>query len=185
MVIWISGITASGKTFLGKRLMNDLFQNEYNNVIHLDGDELRRRPGWVSGHSLEDRFKVLDMLVELIIEEQNKGKIVIVSTVSHLKKMRDYARERINNFNEIYLDCDALQCEKRDYKDFYKRAKLNSSTDAIYPGVTEKYQKSAMPELTLFTGIEDSELSAEKLLSFTLNKINDIKKSKSRRLKVK
>ena len=84
MVIWITGITASGKTFLGKSLMNDLIENNYTNVIHLDGDELRKRSGWIHGHSLQDRFKIIDLLIKLIIEEQYMGKIVIVSTVSHI-----------------------------------------------------------------------------------------------------
>ena len=173
MVIWITGITASGKTFLGKALFNGLREKGYDNIIHLDGDELRSRPGWVSGHSLEDRFNVLDMLVELIIEEQGKGKIVIVSTVSHVKKMRDYAREKIKDFNEVYLDCNAQMCEKRDYKGFYERAKSSAGTDAIYPGVTEKYEKSELPELILSTGIEGAEMSAKKLLNYTLNVINN------------
>ena len=43
MVIWITGITASGKTFLGKSLMNGLIEHNYTNAIHLDGDELRKR----------------------------------------------------------------------------------------------------------------------------------------------
>lgn len=176
MVIWITGITASGKTFLGKALANSLRENGYDNIIHLDGDELRSRPGWVSGHSLKDRFNVLEMLVKLIIEEQGQGKIVIVSTVSHIKKMRDYAREKIKDFNEVYLDCNAQMCEKRDYKGFYERAKLSAGTNSIYPGVTEEYEKSRRPELILSTGTEDSEQSAKKLLDYTLSAINNADK---------
>lgn len=171
MVFWITGITASGKTFLGKSLMNDLLENNYPNVIHLDGDELRKRPGWVQGHSLQDRFKVIDLLINLIIEEQNSGKIVIVSTVSHIKNMREIARKKISGFHEIYLDCSAEKCAQRDYKGFYKRAEQNNDADEIFPGVTEEYQVSENPELILNTGEEDSTQSAKKLLYYALTEL--------------
>ena len=171
MVIWITGITASGKTFLGKSLMNGLIEHNYTNVIHLDGDELRQRPGWVKGHSLQDRFKVIDLLINLIIKEQNTGKIVIVSTVSHIREMREIARNKISGFHEVYLNCSSDECAERDYKGFYKRAKQNTGTDEIFPGVTEEYQISENLELTLNTGQEDSSKSSEKLLSYTLTEL--------------
>ena len=177
MVIWITGITASGKTFLGKSLMNGLIENGYTNVIHLDGDELRKRSGWVQGHSLQDRFKIIELLIDLIIEEQNIGKIVVVSTVSHIKNMRELAREKIYGFHEVYLNCSAKKCASRDYKGFYKRAEQNTDIDEIFPGVTEEYQMSKRPELTLNTGEEDSTQSSEKLLSYTLI---ELKKSQLR-----
>ena len=168
LVIWITGITASGKTYLGKSLMNGLIENNYTNVIHLDGDELRKRSGWVQGHSLQDRFKVIGLLIKLINEEQNMGKIVIVSTVSHVKNMRELAREKIRGFHEVYLNCDAKICADRDYKGFYERAEKNNDIDEIFPGVTEEYQVSKSPELILNTGEEDPAKSSEKLLSYTL-----------------
>lgn len=174
MVLWITGITASGKTFLGKALMNGLIENGYTNVIHLDGDELRKRSGWVRGHSLQDRFKVIELLIDLIIDEQNLGKIVIVSTVSHVKTMRALARKKISSFHEVYLNCSAKKCADRDYKGFYKRAAQNTDLDEIFPGVTEEYQVSESPELTLNTGEEDSTISSEKLLSYT---VAELKKS--------
>lgn len=168
MVLWITGITASGKTFLGKALMNGLIENGYTNVIHLDGDELRKRSGWVQGHSLKDRFKIIELLIDLILEEQNQGKIVIVSTVSHVKNMRDLARKKISGFHEVYLNCSPQKCADRDYKGFYKRAEQNTDMDEIFPGVTEEYQVSKSPELTLNTGEEDSAKSSEKLISYTI-----------------
>tara|TARA_B100001093_G_scaffold512934_2_gene583804 strand:+ start:5950 stop:6483 length:534 start_codon:yes stop_codon:yes gene_type:complete len=168
MVVWITGITASGKTFLGKSLMSGLIENGYVNIIHLDGDELRKRSGWVQGHSLKDRFKIIELLIDLIIEEQNMGKIVIVSTVSHIKNMRELAREKIHGFHEVYLNCSSEKCAERDYKGFYERAEQNTDSDEIFPGVTEEYQVSENPELILNTGEEDSTKSSEKLLSYTL-----------------
>ena len=171
MVIWITGITASGKTFLGKSLMNGLIENNYTNVIHLDGDELRKRSGWVQGHSLQDRFKIIELLINLIIEKQNLGKIVIVSTVSHIKDMRELARKKISCFHEVYLNCSAEKCAERDYKGFYKRAEQNTDVDEIFPGVTEEYQVSKSPELILNTGEEDPAKSNEKLLRYILSEL--------------
>ncbi len=177
LVIWITGITASGKTFLGKSLMNGLIENNYTNVIHLDGDELRKRPGWVQGHSLQDRFKIIGLLINLIAEEQSMGKIVIVSTVSHIKSMRELAREKLSGFHEVYLNCSAEKCAARDYKGFYKRAEKNNDVDEIFPGVTEEYQVSKNPELTLNTGEENFTKSSETLLNYTLI---ELKKSQTK-----
>ena len=174
LVIWITGITASGKTFLGKSLMNGLINYNYTNVIHLDGDELRKRSGWIKGHSLQDRYKVIELLIDLIIEEQNMGKIVIVSTVSHIKDMRDLARGKISDFHEVYLNCSTKICSERDYKGFYKRAEKNTDFDEIFPGVSEEYQVSASPELTLNTGEENSNRSSEKLLNYTLSELKKL-----------
>ena len=48
MVIWITGITASGKTTLGKKLLKDLQDLGVKKVVHLDGDSLRKRNDWIS-----------------------------------------------------------------------------------------------------------------------------------------
>jgi len=171
MVIWITGITASGKTSLGNSLKEDLSKSGYDNVVHLDGDELRKRPDWISGHSIEDRFKILSLLVSLIVKEERKGNIVVVSTVSHIKKMRDYARERIDDFIEVYLNCSVQACELRDYKGFYKRAHDDVENSGVFPGVNVKYEESKDVELILFTGKESFEESSKKLLDFSLKRL--------------
>ena len=167
MVIWISGITASGKTALGEGLKAGLNEMGFNNVIHLDGDVLRKRVDWVHGHSLNDRLAVIPKLVDIILMEQSLGNNVIVSTVSHKKKMRDYAREMISNFHEVCLVCSLSVCEARDYKGFYERAKHASDyVDECFPGVSEQYEVNYSAELIIDTGAEELCDSINKLIKY-------------------
>ena len=172
MVFWLTGITASGKTSLGKDLLVRLNAMGLKNVVHFDGDELRKRPGWVKGHALKDRFRVLTMLIDLILEEFQKENIVIISTVSHKKEMRDYARSKIQNFNEIYLHCSSEICASRDYKGFYERAISDKTLEMFYVGVTEEYETSENPELIIHTGVESLEESSQKLINFSMDAIS-------------
>ncbi|MDC3245897.1 adenylyl-sulfate kinase [Candidatus Pseudothioglobus singularis] len=172
MVVWISGVTASGKTTLGVSLKEDIINFGYNQVVHLDGDVLRKRTGWIKGHSLSDRFEVLKLLVDLVLEEESNDNIVIVSTVSHKQAMRDYARKKIIDFHEVCLKCDPEICENRDYKGFYKRARHSSKTDkSCYPGVSEEYEVNENAELILNTGDKDIDVTKKLLTAYVFEQL--------------
>ena len=63
--IWISGVTASGKTTLGKILYQELKKGGINNIKFLDGEDLRKTQKRVYGHSLEERFKVIKNYIKI------------------------------------------------------------------------------------------------------------------------
>ncbi len=172
MVIWITGLTASGKTTLGKQLENNLRLLGKQNILRLDGDELRKRRNFRNSHSIEDRWFNLNLIVEIVLEESINYEIIIVSTVSHISNMRIHARKQITNFHEIYLSCDPDICEKRDFKNLYIRAKKNDLfKNEVFPGVTEPYQESKQPELILKTDTETVDQSLNVLISYCLSKL--------------
>ena len=148
--IWITGITASGKTTLGQTLYERLTETWNCPLEFLDADKLRKRLDKTYGHSMEDRLLVLKKIVEIAQEQNQTGTTVIVSTVSHKKAMRDYARAQIPRFMEVYLDCSPESCAARDYKGLYQLA-YGGEYD-LFPGVTEPYELSDAPELSLNTG---------------------------------
>jgi len=147
--IWITGITASGKTTLGRTLYERLTETRNCPLEFLDGDELRKGLDKTYGHSMKDRLLVLEKIVEIAQEKNQTGTAVIISTVSHKKAMRDYARAQIHRFMEVYLDCSPESCAARDYKGLYLRA-YEGEYD-LFPGVTEPYELSDAPDLTLNT----------------------------------
>ena len=148
--IWISGVTASGKTTLGKVLYRNLLDSGIDQLIHLDGDELRAKQQKVYGHSLEERMELIQKYIELIKEENNYGNLVIISTVSHRKEMRDSARSQLSNFMEVNLLCETKICSDRDYKNIYNR--IDENSNECLPGVTEPYMISENADLILDTG---------------------------------
>lgn len=168
MVIWITGITASGKTTIGVSLLTKLKENGISSIKHLDGDTLRKRNDWVVGHSITDRQIALKKIVEVCLEEKQTHEIVIVSTVSHLISMRNYARSKIQDFHEIFLDVDPVTCSKRDHKNLYEKAFKNMYT--CFPGVTEEYQKYDKYNLALDTGSDSVASCSDKLLNYVLKK---------------
>jgi len=148
LTIWISGISASGKTTLGTMLSNSLIELG-ENVTFFDGDTLRKKLKRNYGHNIKDRYEILNEYIEIILKEMNQNKIVIISTISHKKDMRVRARKKIFNFFEVILKCSSNTCAKRDYKNQYKKAYAGDYP--CFPGVTEKYEISDSPELIIDT----------------------------------
>lgn len=149
-VVWITGLSASGKTTLSRLLAEEL-KNTYNfnQVLLLDGEELRSCLKRRYGYSAEERFAVVREIVSYVRPHLEQGRIVVVATISHLREMRLYARERLQPFMEVFLDCPMEVCAARDYKGQYLPA-LKGETE-MFVGVTEPYESGARVELTLNT----------------------------------
>tara|TARA_Y100001970_G_C13998534_1_gene732083 strand:+ start:238 stop:783 length:546 start_codon:yes stop_codon:yes gene_type:complete len=169
--IWISGVTASGKTTLGKFLLDDLIKYGIKRIKFFDGDILRKRLNQNYGHSLEERYKVLEQYIDIVKKESNKGNIIIVSTVSHKSKMRELARNRLGNFMEINLKCSPQVCLERDFKGVY--SKLNINDKECLPGVTEPYEFSELADLILDTENNSIQNSRKILFSKTIEFLNN------------
>ena len=95
-VIFIIGLTASGKTTIGEILFDRLF-HENKNLIFYDGDVIRKKLKHNYGHSISDRYKVLNEYIDIIKKDIFNNKKVIISTVLHKQDMRVLVKEKINN----------------------------------------------------------------------------------------
>lgn len=164
--IWITGLSASGKSTLGQHLYKDLQEKGITNIELLDGEELRKRLDKAYGYSIEDRNAVIENLIRIARESNAKGNLVIVCTISHKKEIREKARAQIPNFVEVYLDCTVDVCAKRDYKDHYRRAQ--NGEYEMFVGITDPYEVSKNPELVINTAVNSVESSAQILLEHTL-----------------
>jgi adenylylsulfate kinase len=168
--IYITGISASGKSTLARRLLDDLGRRGIGNVRLLDGEEIRHRLlelGRNYGYSNEDRNAVALETASMALEHNQQGYITIVATIAHVRSTRDRVRERIPNFMEVYLVCPVEVCAKRDRKGHY--AKANAGLLDNFVGVTEPYQRSEQVELTLDTYRKNVEECSSILLRETLS----------------
>ena len=148
--VWITGITASGKTTLGQQLHQLVAEKiGREKVTFLDGEELRKKLKKSYGYSVKDRFAVVKEIVDVVLQLNEEGQKVIVSTISHKKNMRVYASARLPSCFEVYLDCPVSICAERDYKGHYKRAFAGEYD--MFVGVTEPYEVSDRPDLILDT----------------------------------
>ena len=165
--IWITGLSASGKTTSGQQLAKNLNMKGVHNVVFLDGENLRKNLDRVYGYTTEERYEVLLNTIRIATEHNKQGDIVIVSTISHQRKIRDKARKAIKHFMEVYLKCPVEICAQRDYKGHYKKA-FEGEIDN-YIGVAEPYETSTNPELI----IDTAHLSIDECSSYLLEHVLD------------
>ena len=164
--IWITGLSASGKTTLGSALSRHLTASD-RAAVWLDGEEIRRRLDRPYGFTREERVLVVDKIGEMAAEANGDGQIAVVSTTSHVLSSRKAVRKRLQNFFEIYLKCPPQVCAARDYKGQYRRA-FDGEIDN-FVGVTEPYEESSRVELV----IDTAALSADEALAAAVAALAD------------
>ena len=172
--IFITGISASGKSTLGKLLFERLRHSSISNVELLDGEEVRQRleaAGRHYGRSTADRNAVAIEIAEMASDANEKGYVCIVCTIGHHRQTRERVRERIGRVFEVYLDCPVEVCAERDRKGHYAKALAGYYDNFI--GVTEPYQRSEEVELTLNTDRNTIDECSSILLSETLSFLRD------------
>jgi adenylyl-sulfate kinase len=120
-LIWITGLSGSGKTTIGKEVYKKLKQ-DISNVVFLDGDTFRDVLGNDLGHTPKDRLenakRIHRMCKFLISQDIN----VVCATVSLYKEIHKANRDAIKNYIEIFIDCNIDELIRRDQKGLYSKA---------------------------------------------------------------
>ena len=119
MIIWITGLPGSGKTTLAKKLKYILETKLSNNIVLLDGDNIRNILPYKISYSNEDREKLAFFYskLALLIEESNC--IVICSFVALFHSVHEHTRVNANDYFEIFLDPPLDELAKKNKKDLY------------------------------------------------------------------
>jgi len=121
MVMWLIGMSGSGKTVLGKYIYNKL-KPKYNNLLFLDGDIFREIMGDDLGYTIEDRRKNAGRITRLCKYLDSHGVHVIFSVLSLFHESQQWNRNNIKDYYEVYIKCELDTLIKRDAKDIYKKA---------------------------------------------------------------
>ena len=139
MVIWLIGISGSGKTTIGRELYS-LLKKKIKNLLYVDGDLFRELMGNDLGYSLNERNKNAKRLINFVqfINNQNINVICCANLTS--KKFRNIAKKKLKNYFEIFVDCPLnILIEKRDYKGLYKKAIQKKIKNVV--GIDIQYKK--------------------------------------------
>lgn len=146
MIIWIIGLSGSGKTSLGNELINQLNSSQEKWMI-MDGDNFRSILGEELGHKIEDRKKIGERLVNLSLEfsRQNKNLIVCLLSIfpEHQKKMRD----SVKDYKEIFINVSLRKLKERDNKNLYKKAEKGEIENVV--GIDIEFPKPKNPDLII------------------------------------
>lgn len=171
-LVWFTGLPSSGKSTIAHLLEKELFSRGIHTYV-LDGDNVRHGLNSNLGFSREDRRENLRRIVELSKLMMDAGLIVLAAFVSPYREEREYVRSRFNsdNFLEIYVRCSVEECERRDPKGNYKRARAGIIKD--YTGISSPYEEPENPDLLIDTEELDLESSVHKVLEL-LDKKNFI-----------
>ncbi|WP_456472357.1 adenylyl-sulfate kinase [Methanocaldococcus sp.] len=159
--IWLTGPSGVGKSTLAQVLKEKLLDMGYCVEI-LDGDEIRNKLYPNLGFSKEAREMHNRIVIHMAKLLSRNGVIAIVSLISPYRKVREYAREEIENFMEVYVYAPLEVRIKRDPKGLYKKA-LNGEIKGLtgYDGV---YEEPENPEVR----VDSSKMSVEEEVNLVL-----------------
>lgn len=129
-VYWITGLSGAGKTTIGK-LFYERVKEKYPNTVFLDGDILRKVFGDDLGYSKEERRKCAMRYSRLCAMLQEQEMNVICCTISMFDSVREWNRENIRNYREIYVKVSMDTLRARDQKGLYSGTTEESQKDVV------------------------------------------------------
>lgn len=118
MVVWIIGLSGSGKTILSEEVASLLRQNN-RTVVVLDGDVIRELFSNDVDHSLDGRRRNANRICALCCFLESQGVDVICAILSIFRESRLWNRENLRNYYEVYVDAPIEQLILRDSKGLY------------------------------------------------------------------
>ena len=165
-LIWITGMSASGKTTLANNLCSEISQHGIPNYL-LDGDKLRAGINSDLGFSELDRRENLRRAAYVAKLFLEKNFVVVGSFISPLHLDREVVKSIVgpSNYIEIFLDVSIDICRKRDPKGLYSKADKGLIAD--FTGVSQTYEKPVNPNL-VFSGEFDVNLASKEILEYYL-----------------
>ncbi|MFZ1947939.1 MAG: adenylyl-sulfate kinase [bacterium] len=173
MLIWFTGVAASGKTTVGRALEKALKERGIK-VENLDADEIRANLSPDLGYTPKDRDLNTKRLAYMGKLLSRNGVSAIVAAVSPLREYRDRARGMVDHFVEVYVKCSLEVCRQRDPKGLYKRADRGEINDIA--GLHQPYEEPDKPEVLLETDKLSVEDAVKKIL-LTMEALKYIPKS--------
>jgi adenylylsulfate kinase len=164
-VIWLTGLSGSGKSTIGLALEKRLFQENFIAQL-LDGDNIRSGINKNLGFSEEDRKENIRRIAEIAKLYLSSGIITINSFISPTAETRNIAKEIVGDadFLEIYINAPMATCESRDVKGLYKKARAGEIQG--FTGVNQAYEEPENPALELRTDLLSVDEAVDKLFTF-------------------
>jgi adenylylsulfate kinase len=161
-VVWLTGLPGSGKTTMAKFLEKEL-RSRGLVVETLDGDEVRRNLSPDLGFSKLDREVHAKRVSYVSLLLSRNGVITIVALISPFQSIRDYARNLIGRFVEVWVSCSVETCRKRDPKGLYRQAQEGKVSH--FTGIQDPYEPPINPEVVIDTEHENPESCAKKIMA--------------------
>lgn len=177
LIIWLTGLSGSGKTTIANALQCKLFDDGVN-IYLLDGDNLRHGINTNLSFTSEDRKENIRRTAEIGKLFVDAGMVVLVSLISPFREDREKARAifQPNEFIEVYVKCTLEECEKRDPKGLYKKVRKGEIQQ--FTGIDSPYEEPENPEIIINTNQLTVAESVEVIFTYLINNMNLMKVNK-------
>lgn len=172
MTLWFTGLSGSGKSTIAVALERKLSERGVLCRI-LDGDNVRSGINRGLGFSNEDRRENIRRIAEVCRLFTETGIVTLATFVSPTNELRAMARAIIGDadYREIYISTPIEECERRDVKGLYKKARQGFIKD--FTGVTSPFEAPISPALVIDTTNRSVEECVNDILSMIQKSINN------------
>ena len=162
--VWLTGLSGSGKSTIAVDLENGLWARGVRAYI-LDGDNIRHGLNKNLGFSPADRTENIRRIGEVAKLFTDAGMVAVTAFISPYRADRDQVRALMapGDFVEVYVDCPLEECEKRDVKGLYEKARAGKIPE--FTGISAPYEEPLTPELTIRTARQTVEQSVQQVLA--------------------
>ena len=163
-VLWFTGLSGAGKSTIAGALEIKLAELGYHTYL-LDGDNVRHGLCQDLGFSDHDRQENIRRIGELAKLMADAGLIVLSAFISPHRAEREMVRNLLpeNEFLEVFVNTSLSECEKRDPKGLYKKARAGEIKN--FTGIDSDYQSPVNPEIDLPAGSESIDVLVEQCLA--------------------
>ena len=155
IVVWLTGLPQSGKSTLARRVRERIAPRR--SCVLLDSDDVRAAIG-ETGYGAGDRDAFYRMLAGLAALLAREGHAVLVAATAPRRAYREAARAAAPDYAEVWVRTPLAECEARDGKGLYARARRGDAPDL--PGVGAAYEAPASPDVVADGGHDDAALEA-------------------------
>jgi adenylylsulfate kinase len=164
-LLWFTGLSGSGKSTIANVVEQKLHQKGIK-TFTLDGDNIRKGINNDLTFSPQDRTENIRRIGEVANLMVNAGLVTLAAFVSPYKKDRENIRNIVKdiNFVEIYINTSIEECERRDVKGLYKKARAGEIKNMT--GISAPYEEPENPDIEIKTEQMSIEESVHKILDY-------------------
>ena len=168
-VVWLTGLSGCGKSTIACALEERLVRDGHAAFV-LDGDNIRHGLNSDLGFTAEEREENIRRIGHVAALFADAGMIAITAFISPYDKGRQAARQAAgaDHFFEVYLRTPLAECEKRDPKGLYKKARAGEIAD--FTGIDAPYEEPKQPALVLETADLTPPECVEKIVTMLRDK---------------
>ena len=162
-LIWFTGLSGSGKSTIANALELELYKQGIKTYT-LDGDNIRKGLNNDLTFSPEHRTENIRRIAETANLMIDAGLVVLAAFVSPYKKDRENIKSIVKdvNFVEVYINTSIEECERRDVKGLYKKARAGEIKNMT--GISAPYEAPEYPDIEIKTENESIESSVHKII---------------------